>query len=406
MPRTPRFAISSLILVASAVAQAVVAFGANLIMVRHLDPAQFGHFAVVQASAALVLSVLSIRANTLIIRTLEAELDAPRRDLLFSVIGWETILASLLITVLMVSAGNTQWTDWCLVLALVIGHWTNQNRAFFERGLRFGALAVIETAVQISGHGLAVILVLTGIGAGSLYLRELFFTLGGLAALIGIGAISFYRFHWVGWSQWRAVLRDGRGVWLDAMLENSFSRLTLLLVNANTGLSGAGLFFQAQRLAMVPQQVLQPISGRVAGAWFGQTECHGQRRLMRRRLLLVTAPPLALAAILAWALADPVVPWIFGAPWAPAAPILAALAGMILFLPLFETLRSEVVASKRVRWLLVARLAQYGGLLIPLWPVLMGESVDATHLGLALSAAYAGAFVVLAALVLRFDARA
>jgi O-antigen/teichoic acid export membrane protein len=406
MTRTPRVALSGLILVASAVAQAVIAFGANLIMVRHLDPAQFGRFAVVQASAALVLSILSIRTNTLIIRTLDADMDTPRRDLLFSVIGWETILAALLITALMVSAGNTEWTDWCLILALVIGHWTNQNRAFFERGLRFGGLAVIETVVQISGHGLAVVLVLTGIGAGSLYLRELFFSLAGLAALIGIGALSFYRFHWVGWAQWRAILRDGRGVWLDAMLENSFSRLTLLLVNAGTGLNGAGLFFQAQRLALVPQQFLQPISGRVAAAWFGQTECSGQRRLMRRRLLLVAAPPLLLAAILAWALADPVVPWIFGAPWAPAAPILAALAGMILFLPLFETLRSEVVASKRVRWLLVARLTQYGGLLIPLWPLLLGQTVDATHMGIALSVAYAGAFIVLAALILRAEAKA
>ncbi|MGE4280658.1 MAG: oligosaccharide flippase family protein, partial [Magnetospirillum sp.] len=339
MNNPPRIAVSGLMLMASAMTQAVVAFAANLVLVRHMEPAEFGRFAVIQASAALVLSILSVRTNTLIIRTPEAEMDFDRRSLLFSVIGWETLLAVLLIGTTLVATGNVLWTDWCLALALAVNHWTSQNRAFYERNLRFGRLAVLEAVVQLCGHGLAVLLVLAGIGAASLYLRELFFALVTLAALIGLGVLSFYRFHWLTWDDWRHVLRDARGVWLDAMLENSFARLTLLAVNAGTGLHGAGLFFQAQRLALVPQQLLQPFSGRVVAIWFGRTECNGQRRLMRNRLMMVSAPPLILAALLAWAWADPVVPWVFGAPWAPAAPVLAALGGMIVFLPLFEMLR-------------------------------------------------------------------
>lgn len=403
MNHPPRVAVSGLMLMASAVTQAVVAFAANLVLVRHLEPAEFGRFAVIQASAALVLSILSIRTNTLIIRTPEAEMDCNRRNLLFSVIGWETILAVVLIGTTLVATGNVLWTDWCLALALAVNHWTSQNRAFYERNLRFGRLALLEALVQLCGHGLAVLLVLAGIGAASLYLRELFFAMVTLAALAGLGMLSFYRFHWLSWNDWSHVLRDARGVWLDAMLENSFARLTLLAVNAGTGLHGAGLFFQAQRLALVPQQLLQPISGRVVAAWFGRTECNGQRRLMRRRLMAVSVPPLMVAALLAWAWADPVVPWVFGAPWAPAAPVLTALGGMIVFLPLFEMLRSEVVASKRIRWLLVARLAQYGGLILPLWPLLMGQSMEPAQVGLALSVAYGAAFLVLAALLLRTD---
>lgn len=403
MTPPPRIAASGLILMAAAVTQAGVAFGANLVMVRHLDPEQFGRFAVIQASAALVLSILSIRTSTLIIRTPEAEMDTARRSLLFSVISWESLFALVIIASVMIFSNTMAWTDWCLAISLTLGHWTSQNRAFYERDMKFGGLAMVETLVQLCGHMLAVILILVGVGSASLYLRELFFAIAGLAGLAGIGALSIYQFRVLRLTEWRAVLRDGRGVWLDAMLENSFSRMTLLLVNAGAGLYGAGLFFQAQRLAMVPQQLLQPISGRVVAVWFGRTECAGQRRLMRRRMLLVTAPPLAIAALLAWTVADPVVPWIFGAPWTPAAAILTSLAGMILFLPLFEMLRSEVVASKRVRWLLVSRVIQYGGLLLPLWPLAFGQSVDATQIGFALSLAYGAAFIVLAWVLARTE---
>lgn len=59
------------------------------------------------------------------------------------------------------------------------------------------------------------------------------------------------------------VVRAARGIWLDSMLDNNFQRLSLLAVNAGAGLNGAGLFFQAQRLAVVPHQFLMPVVGRV-----------------------------------------------------------------------------------------------------------------------------------------------
>ncbi|MBC8036134.1 MAG: hypothetical protein H7X89_02840, partial [Rhizobiales bacterium] len=47
----------------------------------------------------------------------------------------------------------------------------------------------------------------------------------------------------------------------------------------------------------------------------------------------------------------------FGPNWAPAAPLLVSLAGLIVFLSLFEVLRSYAVASKLIRLLLVARMS-------------------------------------------------
>lgn len=400
-----RFISSGFFLSTGVVMQSLTAFAANLIMVRYLEPPDFGRFAVTQATAALVLSVLSLRTNSLIIRTPECEMNRERCSLLYSVICWESLAALLAITAVMIATGTTAWTDWSLALALLTNHWTSQNRAFFERGMRFGRLSIIETGVQLAGHGLAMLLLVSGLGATSLYLRELFFALANLATLLMIGALHFYRLRWLDLRQWAAILRDGRGIWLDAMLENSFQRLTLLLVNAGSGLTGAGLFFQAQRLAIVPQQLLQPVTGRLLSVWLGQTDCSGQRQSMRKRLLLIMAPPLFVAGLVAWFAADTVVPWVFGEPWRGVAPVFATLAGTILFMPLFDILRSEAVVSKRIRWLLIARLAQYGGLIIPLYPVLLGLKITATTMAGTLSIAYTAAFAVLLLLFIRTEKR-
>lgn len=386
--------------------QVAVAFLANLVLVRHLDPAQFGRFAVVQAGAALMLSVVSLRVNTLILRTPADQLTTRRRELLFSVITIETLLALAVVGVWLMLAGHLEPIDLALAASILIVHWTAHDRAFYERDMRFARLAALETGIHVAGHALAVTLVLVGVGAATLYVRELFFALAGLTGLLLLGGLRVYRLRWPSLAEWRETLREARGIWLDSMLENSFQRLSLLAVNAGAGLAGAGMFFQAHRLALVPHQFLMPVVGRVAVTWFGRTEDPRERRRVRSAMLAVIAPVLAVAAWGAWAFADPLVPLVFGQAWAPAAPVLSALAGMIVFLTLFEVLRSYALVAGLTRLLLAARLAQYAGLAWLCLPLLTGEPLVLTRIGHGLSLAFALAFVTLAMLLAWHDRRA
>lgn len=385
--------------------QALVAFAANLVLVRYLMPEQFGRFAVVQAGAGLVLSVLSLRMGAVIIRIPEAQMTQAMRERLFSVLTIETVACFAVLAVWGIISGLGQPMDVVLISAMVLNSWTANNRAFYERGMDYRRLAALETATHLGGHAFAVVLVAAGMSAESLYLREMFFAVVGMLALARMGGLSWYRLRWPAGSEWRAVLRDVRGIWLDSMLENAHQRLVILLVNSVAGLAGAGLFFQAQRLAVVPHQLLMPLVGRVAGTWFGRTEDGSERRSGRTTFLMLLTPMLVVAALLAWLLADPVVPWLFGPNWAPAAPLLGSLIGLIVFLSLFEVLRSYAVASKLIRLLLAARVMQFAGLLLPLAPVEWGKALGLETLGYALSCSYALAFASLW-LVLRRHERA
>ena len=144
----------------------------------------------------------------------------------------------------------------------------------------------------------------------------------------------------------------------------------------------------------MPQQFLGPVVSRVAGNWFGRTENRIERRNGRDKLLMVLAPPLLILALACFFLADPIVPWLFGERWAPSAPLLAAMCGMAGFLSLFEVLKSYCWTARQVRWLLVGRVAQYGGCLALVGTTLMGYLPADLALAAGLSAAYALAVIV------------
>ncbi len=84
------------VMVTGQVIQALVAFAANLVLVRHIAPAEFGRFAVVYAGASLVLSIVSLRVGTLIIRTPGKAFTVALEERYFNVLAVETVLALVL----------------------------------------------------------------------------------------------------------------------------------------------------------------------------------------------------------------------------------------------------------------------------------------------------------------------
>lgn len=376
--------------------QAGIAFAANLVLVRFVAPDGFGRFAVAVAGVNLALSLLSLRVNMLIIRCPQSRLDARRCAVYHSVSVAESVGVAGLMAVWLAATGSADGWTLALLGGLSLGHALGLNKAFFERSLDYRRIAACETGATLAGHAVSVAAVLAGLGPAALYLREAASALVQAVLLRRAGALSAHPLVWPTAAEWRAVLAEARGVWADGVLEGAFTRVVLLGTAAFGGERAAGLLAQAQRLAVIPHQLLGPIVTRVAAAWFGQAaEDPARRAEGRRRLLAAAALPLAIAAAATVLLADPVVPWLFGEAWHDAAPLLAALAGMVLFTSLFEISRAYALSARRTVPLLAARLSQYAGL--GLGFALAADPGRGAALGL--SAAAFAAFAVLEALL-------
>jgi len=391
--------IGSAFLVGGQIIQAVVGFGVNLVLVRYLAPEEFGRFAIILAGAALVYSILSLRTETMVIRVSVDQLTDGAKDRYFGAALIETVLATSVICIwMMVTSSSGNW-EIGLVLAIGLRHWMFQNKAFFERTMPYRKLALIETLVATASHFVALGLVLCGVGWSVLFIREIFLSIAGLLGIWAIGGLSLRKFKFPSLADWQLLFNEARGMWLDAALENGLARLTILFVGLLGGDRTAGFFFQALRLANLPNQVLSPIVSRVAGTWFGRTEDRTIRRKGRDKLLLVIAAPLALGAGLTVAFADPVIPWMFGVEWSRTVELMIGLSGFMFFLSLFEVLKSYCWFARHMRWMLIGRIFQYIGVAIPVYAATTNVMAGDMAMAIGQSVAYGLAFVVVFALL-------
>lgn len=392
-PPVAQLVRGGVLLTGGAAMQALAGFAAQVVLMRLLSPEEFGQFALVLAGCGLVQMLLSLRLNVQIIRMADHALDAGTRDLYHSALCWETVAATVVTLIWLYLSGLTSVLSLTLVLALALGQWANQALSFWERSMPYGRLAAVETGSQLLGHMLAVIMVLSGLGVMALPLRELAVVLVKITALVRMGAIGFHRWRWITGREWSRLFRETHDVWFDGVVEGGFARMVVLASGWVGGVHGAGIFSQAMRLALVPHQFLSPVVSRLYGNLFARLTDGAARRRLLIRVGCWVGLVLAIGAGLAVALADPVVPWLFGAHWSEAARILAAMAGLILFYSLFELLRVYCLSQRLTRYVLVARTAQYmvfGGAVA--W-VLAGAGIFELALGLSVS--YAVAFLAI-----------
>ena len=382
-------------LLASGSTQAAVAFGSNLILVRHIAPEGFGHFALTLASLTLVYAFGSLRPGQLVIR--EKHSDAgERRAFLWSACVNETLLLAV-VSAIALAAFGADGFGWALWIGVALAHFASQARGFLERKQAYGPLSVIESGSHLVAHGAAIVAVLWGAGIWALAIREVLLAGLQIGALAAVGGLPKERLRVVRPSEWKGLARDAKDLWTDGLLEGLFARAVVLIAGAIAGVRGAGLFFQARRLAQVPHQFLQPVAGRLAFNRFARAaDDDAERARQRRTMLVLLLPPLVLAAAGCVFLARPVVPWLLGEEWTDAAPLLASLAGVAGGTSLLAMVKMELLATGRFKKLLALRVAQFAGLgAVPLllvwWPQL---GVEALGVGL-------GAGIALALLVSR-----
>ncbi len=344
------------------IVQAIVAFGANLVLVRHLLPEEFGRFALILSSITIVFGFITLNVKTLILRTTKNTFGQDKKRIYFSIISYETIFGCLIATIWLLNFDTIGAWELSLILILAVRHWLNANLGFYEREMPFKNIAVIETSGVIFGHLAAVLLVLKGYSKDLLYMREAIIT-GVMIAMFGLtGGVRFFRMVSPWKVPWKNIFFEVKPLWLDTFLENSFNRIVIVLIAFYGGERLAGFFFQAQRLAALPLQCLTPLVSRVAAVWFGATEERTLRKEGRNRLLLFLAMPLGLLGIMCFYLSENLVPWLFGYDWAKSCHFLSLMFGVVVFSSLFEVLKSYCWQSRQMRWLLVSRITQYFGM--------------------------------------------
>lgn len=383
-------------LIVGALVQAVVGFGTQIVLMRLLLPQDYGQFAIVLAGCSLVQTILSLRLNVMIIRLPVDDRTSPRARLYQAALVWETVLAGLVSLVWLTAAGLTSAPALIVLAALTIGQWINQVVAFYERGMDYRRITLVETGSQIAGHATALALALAGLGPVCLYLRELAAIVAKLTAFAAIGALPAPAFSRPTSEQLRQLWREVRGIWLEGILEGMFARLIILASGIVGGHHGAGLFAQSYRLALLPHQFLAPVVSRLSVNLFNRTDDRRQRQRWLARLCLGTIVVILPGLGITWVWAADVVPWLFGPNWAEAGDLVKAMIGIMLFFPLFDLLRSFSFAHGRTVPVLAGRVSQ---ILVFVLPALLLDP-DILGLSWALSAACAAGCLAMAVPIL------
>lgn len=352
-------------MVSGAGARAGVAFGANLALVRLLLPEHFGRFAIVQANISLVAAVTNLKIGDLVLREPEENLDDRRLSLYMGALGVQTVVIGLGAAGLLWAFGLLRWDAGILLVSVLASSWVNAELRLYERKFDYQNISVIETAAHGAGHLFTVAGALAGLGALVLYLRLGVQLLAKLAGLKAVGRLRAFPVRWLTREEWTTIFRKIRGFWLDGVLAQSFERLVILLVGALVGERATGFFYQARRLAVVPHQLASPVTSRIAFNYFSHHVDPDRRGRVLRRTLSWELAALAGLGGLGLLLADPVIPWLFGADWQPVVPLFRAMAGMVVGMTMLNTLNAYFMAVDRLQpFILLGRGGQYLGILM------------------------------------------
>jgi O-antigen/teichoic acid export membrane protein len=340
--------------------QAGSAFAANLLLARLLLPQDFGKFALIQANVSLIGVIVSFQIGDLLLRTSEEKLDSKYLSICAGGLAIQTFLVGGGTLILLRTCNLLSLQSGILLVALLASGWINLQMRLYERTFDYKRLSWLETSSHFSAHLFSVVGALMGLGSIVLYLREavrLIFLVVGLRCLGGWQKIPL---SWLRIGDWKFILAQIRGFWTDGVLEQLFSRWVVMLVGTITGEQGTGYFFQAQRLAILPHQFLQPLTERIAFNYFSHrvSKNHQQKELLKS--LGLTAGVLILIAGLASLFANSAIPFVFGQQWQPVGSILIALLGFMVGLTLFGMLKSYFMAQAKMRtFMIFGRGGQY-----------------------------------------------
>ena len=397
--RSP-FAEHSFWMVGGQGGQAAISFFANLVLVRFLSPSDFGLFALILASIGVAAATLGLRIHTVLLQATEEELRAGGKTRYLSALGGETLIVCLSSLTLLWLFGLLNMWAIVLLANTLIEPWISAQRVLYERTFQYKNLSLIETGSHFLGHLFSVFGVIGGLGPAVLYLRGWVQSLGHLTGLFFVGGLQRFRVRWLRVGEWKSVLRQIRGYWLEGWLEQSIERLVIVFLGFFEGPQVTGYFFQARRLAVTPQQLFQPVSSRILFNFLSHRVSAASGSQVLKKVLQLQIPLLIFLGVTIAIAADPIIPWIFGPGWDPVIPIFQGLVGVLIGVTPFQTLGSYFKAQNHMwPFIVFGQGFQYFSLAVASIIIISLNFSAAYGMAVALSVGYLGGCFVVAVAV-------
>ena len=333
--------------------------GVTVALARLLTPADYGLFAI-----ALAVQLVGQRAAELGLPAALIQMEAsPSPQLQSAVAGvlllFSTLLAALLLLVAFVlapSLGGSRTLEVIAVACSAIPFYAARAMpmVLMERKLRFGRVAIVETADTLAFNGFALAAALAGLGAFSLAGAV---PAGGIAGAITAWAIQpFARRPSLDLEAVRPLASFGLRV---SVLQGVYLIKELGFISVLAAVGGApvaGFYGMAKRLFSFPIALTSAV-GRVSFPALSRDP--NQRPARAARIVVLTAMVAGLPLALVAGAIQPLISVLLGDEWLPTADIvIVGSLGMMLAASALSTMASYALAEGRPNAPIVAAVVE------------------------------------------------
>ena len=340
-------------------------FATMVVLARLIPPAAFGIFAVVTIVQELALMMPMEGIGGALVQRRSIDRDHLRGGLFLSLslsLLLAGIVALLAVTVIEPLLGHrTELLTLATTPYFLLGAIYALPMAVLRRRLDFRRLSIIDLSLNGSRALASLALALAGLDAPAL----VFGSMAGMAVALCL-ALAFAPVPLPRWRPraMRDLLPYGGPAALATISWTGFRNGDYAIIGAVLGPAQAGFYWRSYQLAVEYQGKVANAVSQVAFPVLARTEGIEELLVLRQRmvrLLAVLVFPLLALLIL---LAPTLIPWLFGAAWAPAVvPTQILVAGGAATLAI-NTCGSALMAAGRARALLfygVAHFVVYAG---------------------------------------------
>ncbi len=339
----------------------VLSFGFSVLIVRNLGADDYGQYAAVLAFGAMFIFLADLGLSPYTVREVARHRDAPDGEAKIAALFADVLTLRFLLSLLAASM-------------LILTAWLSGRPMVMVVAIALGTLGLVMYSLQGTCDSLLAGYERLDLTAGTRVLYQLMFVIGGTIALVaGFGYYGLIGANLVGIAMmtiacWKAVrflkLRVGRptprrwGALLRASIPFGIIGFTLglsykfdtVLLNIFRGDTETGYYNAAYNLVFSTVMISNVINTSLFPSLTRQasTDASSLGPIYERamRYLLMLALPIAAGS---WALADQLVPFLFGAEYAPAVPALQIVIWVVPLMFISEFLGYVVLVAGNER---------------------------------------------------------
>lgn len=336
----------------------------GIVLARVLGPQAFGTFAVATVALIAVLSFNELGVSLAIVRWPGDPKEIAATVTTISVVSSLalTIAAYVAAPTFATAMGDPAATDVVrlMMLCILVNGLVATPAALLQRQFRQGKRMIVDQVNVWVGAILSVSLALGGMGAMSLAIGRVVGTV--LAAVLFIIYSPLPLRFGFDRTKVRQLLKFGLPLAGSSIIVFAVGYADQLTAGAMLGATALGYYVLAFNLASWPVSMFSQPLRSVAPAAFSrlQHDRTAMTRSLRSIIGLLASVSVPICLLLAGA-ADPIIEFVYGEVWAPAAPVLTWLAILAAFRIFFELAydylvvlgRSATIFTVQVVWLVV-----------------------------------------------------